>query len=51
MAPKKYIEKMNNGYKNMFNKKPSSKYKSPLEKGDHPEVDTTELLDEDGIQI
>ena len=37
MAPRKYIEKMNDGYTNIFNKKPSSKYKSPLEKGDHPE--------------
>ena len=51
MAPKKYIEKMNDGYRNMFNKKPSSKYKSPLEKGDHPELDTTKLLDDNGIHI
>ena len=35
----------------MFNKKPSSKYKSQLKKGDHPELDTTELLDEDGTNI
>ena len=33
----------------MFSKKPSSKYKSPLEKWNNPELDTTELLDEDGI--
>ena len=51
MAPKKYIEKMNEGYTNVFNKKPSSKYKSPLKKRDHPELDTTKLLDKDGIQI
>ena len=51
MAPKKHIEKMNDGYTNIFNKKPSSKYKSPLKKGDHPELDTTELLNDDGIQI
>ena len=51
MVPKKYIEKMIDWYlKNMFNKKPSTTYKSPLEKGDHPELDITELLDEDGIQ-
>ena len=37
------------GYKKMFNKKPSAKYKSPLEKEDHPELDITKLLDEDGI--
>ena len=43
--------KDNDGYKNMFNKKPLSKYKSPLEKGDHPELETAELLDEDGMHI
>ena len=36
--------------KNMFNKKLSTKYKSSLEKGDHPELDITELLNEDSIQ-
>ena len=50
MAPKKYTEKIIDGYKNMFNKKPSSKYKSPPGKRDHSELDITELLDEDGIQ-
>ena len=40
MAPKKYIKKMIGGYTHMLNKKPSSKYKSPLEKGDHPDLDT-----------
>ena len=51
MDPKKYVEKTNDGYTHMFNKKPSSKYNSPLEKGDYPELDTTDLLDEDGIHI
>ena len=49
MAPKKYIKNMRDEYTNMFNKKTSSKYKSPLEKGNHSELHTTELLDEDGI--
>ena len=40
MAPKKYAEKMIDGYKNTFDEKPSSKYKSPLERKDHPELDT-----------
>jgi hypothetical protein len=44
-APKKYIEKMMMGYKQMFGEKPSTKVHSPLEKGDHPELDTLELLD------
>ena len=51
MSPKKYIEKMNDGYTNMFNKKLSSKYKSPLEKGNYYELETTELLDKDSIHI
>ena len=50
MAPRKYIEKMIDGYINMFKEKPKMKYSSPLEKNDHPEVDTSELLDEKGIQ-
>ena len=35
----------------MFGKPPSSNnITSPLEKGDNPELDTTELLDEEGQQ-
>jgi hypothetical protein len=50
MQPKKYIEKMMMGYETMFGEKPSTKVYSPLEKGDHPELDTSELLDQTGIQ-
>jgi hypothetical protein len=50
MAPRKYIEKMAMGYETMFGEKPSTKIHSPLEKGDHPELDTSELLDQNGIQ-
>jgi hypothetical protein len=39
MAPKKYIEKMMMGYKQMFGEKPPTKVHSPLQKGDHPEWD------------
>jgi Reverse transcriptase (RNA-dependent DNA polymerase) len=50
-APKKYVEKMMAGYERMFGKSPSSNnVTSPLEKGDHPEIDTSELLDEEGTQ-
>ena len=39
------------GYERMFGKPPSSNnVTSPLEKGDNPELDTTELLDEEGQQ-
>jgi hypothetical protein len=46
MALKKYIEKMMMGYEQMFGEKPSTMVHSPLEKGDHPELDTSELLDQ-----
>jgi hypothetical protein len=50
-APKKYLEKMMDGYERMFGKPPTSNlYTSPLEKGDHPELDTSDFLDEDGQQ-
>ena len=51
MAPRKYIEKMVDSYYNMFGHKPKLIYMSPLEKGDNPELDTSECLDEDGIQM
>ena len=49
-APKKYIETMIDCYYNMFGTKPKLTYSSPLEKGDHPELDTSEYLDSDGVQ-
>ena len=50
-APKKYLEKMMDGYTRMFGEAPSSNnISSPLEKGDHPELDTSEFLDEEGQQ-
>ena len=50
MAPKKCIEKMVDQYELMFGEKPSQRPKSPLEKNDHPELDDSPLLDEDGIR-
>jgi hypothetical protein len=50
IAPRKYIEKMMASYEQFFGSKPSQKFSSPLEKGDHPEVDTSEFLNETGIQ-
>jgi hypothetical protein len=50
MAPNKYIDKMVSKYEQMFGCKPSTKVSSPLEKGDHPKIDTSDLLDEKGIQ-
>jgi hypothetical protein len=50
-APKKYIDKMIGTYERLFGSKPSQRVTSPLEKGDHPEIDTSDLLDEDGVKI
>jgi hypothetical protein len=49
MAPKKYIDKMIESYVRMFGSKPRQ-YSSPLENGDHPEVDDSKELDLDGIK-
>ena len=43
IQPKKYIEKMVGTYERLFGSKPKDVYTSPLEKGDHPEKDTSEL--------
>ena len=48
--PREYIDKMIDGYKNMFNEKQPGNFKSTLEKGDYPELDNTELLDPSGVQ-
>jgi len=37
-------------YERMFGQKPWTTYSSPLEKGDHPELDMSEELGEKGIQ-
>jgi hypothetical protein len=49
-GPRKYIERMTSQYEALFGSKPKTNVTSPLEKNDHPELDTTELLDADGIQ-
>ena len=47
-CPKKYIEKMVSTFTQMFGC-PPTKAKTPLEKGDHPEIDTSELCDPDDM--
>ena len=49
-APRKYIEKCLDNYERLFGSKPRQVY-SPLNKGDHPEMDTSELLDVEETQI
>ena len=41
--PKKYIDKLADTYRRLFNDDPSKGYKTPLDKNDHPELDTSEI--------
>ena len=51
MEPGKYIDKMMTAYGQLFDgERPCTKRKSPVEENDHPELDATAFLDEDGIQ-
>jgi Reverse transcriptase (RNA-dependent DNA polymerase) len=43
ISPTKYIHKLVKKYEKLFGMKPSTSVTSPLEKGDHPELDTSEL--------
>ena len=45
--PKKYIDKLADTYKRLFNEDPPKDYKTPLEENDHPELDTSEILEGD----
>ena len=49
MHPRKYIDRMVDSYQRMFGEKPKTNISSPLEKGDHPECDTSDLLGTEGI--
>jgi hypothetical protein len=49
MAPKKYIEKLLDSFVRMFGHKPCQ-YSSPLEHGDHPEIDDSKELELDDIK-
>jgi hypothetical protein len=51
LSSSKYIEKLMTNYERIFGQLPKKHVSSPLEKGDHPEIDTSELLDEKGIQL
>ena len=43
--PKKYIEKLKGTYVRLFNTEPSKGLKTSLEKNDHSELDTSEILE------
>ena len=39
--PRKYIDKLADTYRRLFNDDPPNGYKTPLDKNDHPELDTS----------
>ena len=45
--PRKYIDKLAETYKRLFNDKPPKDHKTPLDKNDHPELGTSEILEGD----
>jgi hypothetical protein len=49
IGPKSYIDRMSDQFEHLFGRKPKAAYTSPLASNDHPEIDTSELLDEEGI--
>jgi len=49
--PRWYINKLVDTYVRLFGMKPSTKPLSPLEKGDHPEINESEFLDDNGTQM
>ena len=50
-SPSKYIEKMESTFARLFPNEDLVHKSSPLPVNDHPEIDTTSLLGEDGIKI
>jgi Reverse transcriptase (RNA-dependent DNA polymerase) len=51
ISPAKYIDKLIMNYEKLFGQKPSTSVTSPLEKGDHPELDDSELCDTGQIEL
>ena len=47
LDPEKFIVQMIEAYEQHFGVKPKMKHRSPLQKGDHPELDTTLFFNED----
>ena len=45
--PRKYIDKLADTYKKLFNDDPPKDYNTPLDKNDHPELDTSLILEGD----
>ena len=45
--PRKYIDKLGETYKRLFNEDPPKGHKTPLDKNNHPEKDTSEIVEGD----
>ena len=50
-SPMKYLERLTDTYVRLFGNKPKQAYSSPLEHGDHPELDTSEELGPDDLKV
>jgi len=50
MTPRVYMDKLIDTHVRIFGTKPKQLITSPLEKGDHPELDMSKELDQDGIR-
>jgi hypothetical protein len=50
MSATKYISRLFLNYEKMFGKAPKPIYTAPILKGDHPELDTTDFLNDKGIK-
>ena len=50
MSPSKYIEMILDNRHCMFGVKPKASYTSPLERGDHPELDDSKELDDGDVK-
>jgi len=50
MTPKQYIDKLLDTNERIFGTKPKQNITSPLEKGNHPELDMSNELDNHGIK-
>ena len=48
MEPKKFIERLIDSYQRLFGSKPQARM-SPLEKNDHPELDTSDFLEDNDV--
>ena len=51
MDPKKIIDRTEESYIQYFKTKSVHKHISPLQKGDHPEINTTQFLNKKGKEI